>query len=221
MFKECRHILTSGFKCRAAALRGKSFCYYHTASRRLAGIKTFSSILLPSVEDASGVQAAIDQVLRSYASRAIDRRQAGVFFYGLQIAAGLARKTDRDQKPCDTVRDLCDDPKEGLIAPEKSTCEPPDDCVECLRRQACNDYLSYKEGIRTEHEDLCEEGETDCTDTPDPTAGEDAQSKAESENPALVEFPGCKEFDPDPVREYYRGSGMEPPPQLLSPPRKR
>ncbi len=28
MFNECPHILTSGHKCKAAALRGKAFCYY-------------------------------------------------------------------------------------------------------------------------------------------------------------------------------------------------
>src|SRR6476659_4553200 len=86
MFNECRHILTSGHKCKAPALRGKAFCYFHTAARRYSRISTTSAapLLLPSTEDAAGVQLAINQILRSYSSKRIDRRQAGTYFYGLQ-----------------------------------------------------------------------------------------------------------------------------------------
>ena len=81
MFNECRHILTSGHKCKAPALRGKAFCYFHTATRRYSRTSTTSAepLLLPSTEDAAGVQLAINEVLRSYASKRIDRRQAGTF----------------------------------------------------------------------------------------------------------------------------------------------
>jgi hypothetical protein len=36
MFLECRHILTSGHKCKAAALRGQQFCYSYMPARRYA-----------------------------------------------------------------------------------------------------------------------------------------------------------------------------------------
>ena len=93
MFNECRHILTSGNKCKAAALRGQAFCYFHTAARRYTSISTTSAkpLLLPPTEDTAGVQIAINQVLRALASHRIDRRKAGVYFYGRQIAARLAQ----------------------------------------------------------------------------------------------------------------------------------
>src|SRR5579864_9034590 len=109
MFNECRHVLTSGRKCNAAALRGQAYCYYETADRRYATTSTALSdpLLLPPIEDTGGVQVAINQVFRALASGRIDRRQAGVYFYGLQIAERLARKSD--EKPTDTVRETCED----------------------------------------------------------------------------------------------------------------
>lgn len=155
MFNECRHILTSGHKCKAPALRGQAFCYYHTAARRYSRTSTTSAepLLLPSTEDTAGVQLAINQVLRSLASQRIDRRHAGTFFYGLQIAAWLASKSD--EKFTATVRELCEE-EDGLgnMAPEKSTCEPPADCVNCRRRDFCANFPRYKSKVEELEERL-------------------------------------------------------------------
>jgi len=139
MYIECRHILPSGHKCRAAALRGKAFCYYHIASRRLARMNPTSDdpVTLPSIEDAPGVQTALNEVFNQCLTRRISPQEAKVILYGLQIASGLARKLPTDQKPGDTVRDVCEDPEEGMIAPETTACEPPDDCVNCPTRDSC------------------------------------------------------------------------------------
>jgi hypothetical protein len=231
MYKECRHILPGGRKCRAAALRGPAFCYYHTASRRLSvSISSAGAVLLPPVEDAASVQVAVNQVLHSLGERRISHREAGVFFYGLRIASGLARRAEPDPNPADTVRDLCDDPKEGIIGLEKTICEPPGDCVECPRRKSCKDYLAHSEEDRTDHRGLREAAERDPksdTGNPNSIAGR-SSGPSEAlptgplpENPTLIEFPGCEEFYPDLVREYYRGSGIEPPAGSLSPPRRR
>ena len=145
MFNECRHILTNGHKCKAAALRGKAFCYYHTATTAAYATTSTAAVdplLIPTIEDTGGVQVAINQVFRALASRRIDRRQAGVYFYGLQIAARLAQKSD--EKPSETVRETCEDPDGCTLAPEKSTCEPPADCVNCRRRTFCEDFPLYK-----------------------------------------------------------------------------
>ena len=173
MFKECRHIMPGGHKCKAAALRGQAFCYYHNASRRYAGIKTtsFDPLLLPSIEDTSGVQIAIDQVLRAFASKRIDQRQAGVFFYGLHLAARLARKS-KDEKPGETVREVCEEPETGSpgegpsllgssLAPEKTTCEPPADCVNCRRRTFCQEFELWETDVEELEERLEAEREAD------------------------------------------------------------
>jgi hypothetical protein len=143
MYNECRHILPSGYKCKAAALKGKAFCYHHTLSRRPTnrGIAETGMLLLPSVEDAGGVTMGINQVLRQFGKGHIDGTQAGIFFRGLQIAASLVRKTSPDQRPGDTVREVCEDPIKGPIGPETTGCDP-EDCVNCSKRYDCRDNQS-------------------------------------------------------------------------------
>jgi hypothetical protein len=159
MFNECRHILTSGHKCKAAALRGQAFCYFHTAARRYAKVSTTSAepLLLPSTEDAAGVQIAINQVLRALASSRIDRRHAGVYFYGLQIAARLARKSE--EKPSESVRETSEDTEGYTLAPEKSICEPPADCINCRRQDFCEDFEYYEDDVEELEERLQAEKE--------------------------------------------------------------
>jgi hypothetical protein len=154
MFMECRHILTSGYKCKSPALRGQPFCYFHTADRRYATTNTASvdSLQLPTIEDAAGVQVAINQVFRALASHRIDRRQAGVYFYGLQIAARLARKSD--EKPSESVRETSEDAEGCTLAPEKSTCEPPADCISCRRRTFCENFEYYEDDVEELEERL-------------------------------------------------------------------
>jgi hypothetical protein len=117
---------------RCRRLKGKVFCYHHTTSRRPANkhIVETGMLLLPSVEDASGVTLAINQILRQFGKGHIDRLDAGTFSHGLQIAASLVPKMSRDQRPGDTVRELFEDPIRGTIGPEKKGCDQ-EDCVKC------------------------------------------------------------------------------------------
>jgi hypothetical protein len=182
MFKECRFILPTGYKCKSPALRGQQFCFFHNASRRYSRIKatSFDPLLLPSIEDAGGVQIALDQVFRALTSRQIDRRQAGVLFYGLQIAARLARKSE--DKPTETVREVCEEeydypgqqPVSGSnLAPEKTTCEPPADCVNCRRRSFCQDFELWEDDVEELEERL--ELEREANEAEDEQTGEDEE----------------------------------------------
>lgn len=148
MYNECRHILLSGHKCRAAALKGKAFCYHHLYSRRLARMNPAPAdpLLLPSIEDAAGVTAALNQVIRQYGNNRMDRQKASTLFYGLQIAASLVSKSRDDQPVGQTVRDVCEDEEGGLIAPEATSCEPPEDCEKCAKRGKCKTWqVSHSE----------------------------------------------------------------------------
>jgi hypothetical protein len=60
MFNECRHILVSGQRCKAA-LRGQSFCYWHTTARRYANAHHRSRSALASIQRRRrrGVQIAV------------------------------------------------------------------------------------------------------------------------------------------------------------------
>jgi hypothetical protein len=147
MFKECRYILPTGYKCKSPALRGQQFCYFHNTSRRYAAICSTSAdpIVFPSVEDTGGVQIALNQVLRNLGARRIDARHAGIFFYGLQIASQLAQKSVASGRG--TVRQVCEESGDENLAPEVTTCEPPDDCLDCHDREGCEDFELYKDEI--------------------------------------------------------------------------
>jgi hypothetical protein len=91
---QCRHIFTDGHRCASPCLRDEEFCYYHHTTRkpfanptqRRSRRSTFH-LPLPDLNDRSGIQLAIGQVLQRIASNDIDPRRAGLLLYGLQIAS--------------------------------------------------------------------------------------------------------------------------------------
>lgn len=87
---ECRHIKTGGGKCRAAALRGTPFCYFHTRLHHSAKQPPTPApaIDIPvAFEDRCDLQLAICQVLRALVSKSIDKGTASTLLYGLQLAS--------------------------------------------------------------------------------------------------------------------------------------
>ena len=57
MYSECRHIMPSGKKCHAAALRGTAYCYFHTRVHHYAKAKPEpknAPLKLPVLEDRIG-----------------------------------------------------------------------------------------------------------------------------------------------------------------------
>lgn len=148
MYNECRHILPGGHKCKAPALRGKVFCYHHTLARRPATnrVPETGPVRLASAEDSAGLIIAVNQVLREFGEGHIDRHSAGTFFYGLQVAASVLRKGSPNLDRGDVVREFCEDPTEGIIALEKTACDP-EDCPTCEKRYECED-TQWKEDYR-------------------------------------------------------------------------
>lgn len=99
MYKLCRHIRTSGGRCRSAALANESYCYYHLTQRRLS-----ITLELPPLEDRHSIQVAVSRVLTSLAAGLIDRRDAGMYLYGIQIASSNLAPEHGCLTPCDPVR---------------------------------------------------------------------------------------------------------------------
>lgn len=162
MFNECRHIMSSGLKCRAAALRDKPFCYFHTSLHFSAVPRTSYADLaprFPPLEDECSLKIAIGEVLSALNSSRIDARRAGVLLYGLQIAAQVTgRPSTIDES--DLVRSTCDGENGELLAPEKTTCEPPEDCYSCTKREECDDFDIYADEVEeNEKAEEEEEGE--------------------------------------------------------------
>ena len=93
-FKYCNHIKENGTYCRAAALGGRNFCYFHARlrARRLAIAQARSEgkvweLQLPPLEDMHAVQSSIMEVLEALAAGLIDQRRARLMLQGLQMAS--------------------------------------------------------------------------------------------------------------------------------------
>ncbi len=141
LYPECRHVMTSGKKCEAPALKGEHFCYYHTRLHSAAKkITPSDSIEIPVIEDRCSLQLVLAQVLKALVNGNIDRHRAGLLLYGLQIASqtvdrGRVSSLGKVVKSITRTRDGDD------LAPERINCEPAyDSCDTCPRAKICPDY---------------------------------------------------------------------------------
>ncbi|MGA8090349.1 MAG: hypothetical protein WCA10_23955 [Terracidiphilus sp.] len=197
MFHECRHIKTDGLRCHAAALRGKPWCYFHDRLHRMhrANLPDSQKFQLPPIEDSSSVLIAIGQVIRSLNSPYMDSRRAGLFLYGLQIAAQLTNRA-KTAKPSESVRTLYNlagapvdpsstafDDDAELLAPDKTVCEPPHDCPNCPRQETCDNYQEPDDDDEEDSEDEQDEDALELDeDDPDPDDDEDDDDESDDDD---------------------------------------
>src|ERR1700687_1805258 len=93
--RRCRHVKTNGTQCGSPALKGKELCFYHEQNRPQA-VELYldgerysdGRIVLPVFEDAHSIQTVIRQVVQLMLTRRIERKDAGLLLYALQIASG-------------------------------------------------------------------------------------------------------------------------------------
>lgn len=93
-FKYCNHIKENGTYCRAGALRGRDYCYFHlrVRARRLAMAQARAegnawNLQLPPLEDMHAVQSSIMQVIEALAAGVVDQRRARLMLQALQMAS--------------------------------------------------------------------------------------------------------------------------------------
>jgi hypothetical protein len=133
---ECRHIMPSGNICKALALRGKPFCYFHdklhTAARKRPDPRR--PVIIPmAIEDRCTIQVAVAQVLRALIDDNIDNRRASILINGLRLASHNVDRTICAIPP-DPVEDIAQTPEGDVIAlPQGAS----DDC-RLLEAKACD-----------------------------------------------------------------------------------
>jgi hypothetical protein len=109
--RRCRHVKTNGTQCGSPALKGKELCYYHELNRPVAAElyldgETYcdGSIMLPPFEDAYSIQTVLRQVVQLMLTRRIERKDAGLLLYALQIASGNLKMMQAEKaKPTQVV----------------------------------------------------------------------------------------------------------------------
>jgi len=143
---QCRHILTSGRRCRSASLRGEQFCYYHHTTRRPAprhrGVHPQQSIFeMPLIDDREGIQFALAQILNFLTTGQLDPKRANPILYTLKLAiwnlheTRPARTSARTDSQNDSLSYVCQSPSSRDSDSFPSAAQednPPDDLVEDL-----------------------------------------------------------------------------------------
>lgn len=111
--RRCGHIRVSGTQCGSPAIRGKEFCYYHQHDRlqsievHMESGRVGGEMVLPVLEDAHSIQMVVRQVMQLLLQRRIDRKDASLLLYSLQIASGnLKQMLAEKPKPTHVVVDL-------------------------------------------------------------------------------------------------------------------
>ena len=94
--KHCSHIKADGNICQAPNLKGKDYCYFHTAARdrirrqRQAAERNLP-LQLPVLEDRHTIQLALGDVVNALLTDRIDPRKASLILYALQTASANAK----------------------------------------------------------------------------------------------------------------------------------
>jgi hypothetical protein len=111
--RRCRHVKTNGTQCGSPALKGKELCYYHERNQPRE-VELYDSgdrycdgtMVMPVFEDAHSIQTVIRQVVQLMMARRIDRKDAGLLLYALQIASGNLKLMQAEKaKPTQVVVD--------------------------------------------------------------------------------------------------------------------
>ena len=115
--RRCRHVKTNGTQCGSPALKGQELCYYHEQNRPMPAELYLdgdryadSQIVLPVFEDAHSIQTVIRQVVQLMLSRRIERKDAGLLLYALQIASGNLKMMQAEKAK----------PTQMVVEPEKA-----------------------------------------------------------------------------------------------------
>ncbi len=130
---QCRHIFPDGHRCGSKCLRHEPFCYYHHTARAPKPRElrdTLSFFDMPLIDDRSSIHAAIGLILHRLAAGCLDAKRAGLFLYGLQIAAANLPPYIRNAPRPDSVTDIVDDPTHGPIAAESRQPKPFSETLE-------------------------------------------------------------------------------------------
>jgi hypothetical protein len=123
-YELCRHVKTNGLQCKAAALAGGIWCYFHhrlhqrhTPFRPTQATRGYlipgQHIELAALEDRESVQVALSVVINALAIGQLDIKRATALLYGLQLASYNARGLHTEPFAASTVRTIEPSP-EGL-----------------------------------------------------------------------------------------------------------
>jgi hypothetical protein len=86
----CAWVKVNGIRCRAPKVRGKKLCHMHLGMEEARPQK----MKLPALDDANGIQIAIAKGAQAMLDGMLDRQEAGLLGYYLQLALSNVGRVD-------------------------------------------------------------------------------------------------------------------------------
>ena len=107
-YPECRHILPSGKRCHAPALRGQPTCYFHGRKANLVRYnrERDHTVALPPLEDRGAIQMAIDAVLAALAADKLDKKTVWPYLVAIQSASHNLARAKEELATADQIDEI-------------------------------------------------------------------------------------------------------------------
>ncbi len=195
--RRCRHVKTNGTQCGSPALKGKELCFYHEQNQpREVELYTDGerysdgSVVLPVFEDAHAIQTVIRQVVQLMLARRIERKDAGLLLYALQIASGNLKMMQTEKAK----------PTQVVVEPDKAAETP----------LGMTPWSASGQG---HDRDEAEGGETEAQNSPAPPASPEefyAAMSAEEKIAMRKDFEGKGLIGPDEFLDFLLDAGPDP-----------
>ena len=98
-FYECRHLMPTGRKCHAPAMRHSAYCFHHDRLHRYPLRPRIPRRLenLP-IGSAQQIQTALTTVCNAMLSGQIETRRGGRLIYGLQVAVNTLEAENKAKR---------------------------------------------------------------------------------------------------------------------------
>jgi hypothetical protein len=135
MYNACRHIKSSGDRCKSPALHEKNFCFFHDRLHTDAIATKFDTLRLPVAEDFSSILLALNRISNAIINSRIDSKRAAQLIWIQQPALQVVNR--RDSRNDESIQTIAQNALGEELAPPLSLCEPGDECQTCVHNKIC------------------------------------------------------------------------------------
>lgn len=135
MYNACRHIKSSGDRCKSPVLHGRNFCFFHDRLHSDALGAKFGPLKLPVSEDFSSILLALNRISSAIIDSRIDARRAAQLIWIQQLALQVVNR--RDSRNDESIQTIAQGALGEELAPPLTLCEPGDECQTCAHNTIC------------------------------------------------------------------------------------
>jgi len=216
MYNACRHIKSSGARCKSPALHERNFCFFHDRLHSDAIGAKFGPLSLPVSEDFSSILLALNRISSAIIDSRIDAKRAAQLIWIQQLALQVVNT--RESRNDESIKTITQSAMGEELAPPLSLCEPGDECQTCTHNKICarspyadpyraDDETDYQYELQDtaaadsctgdEDEDEEEEAEEEDGDSEDEDGEEDEEDEEEVEEKEEGDSSGDSEDEDD------------------------